>query len=124
MLCQVELTFNLRTRVCRKSDRENNCLVRLTAGPSRAYDRQVKLTQPEPDCQVRLSGVPHYLIPDAAAYLGVSERQVYRWFDDGVLTKCRYPERDSGGVCVAASEVHELDRQRLEERTHEHRNGA
>jgi len=73
------------------------------------------LTQPEPECQVRLAGVPHYLIPDAAAYLGVSERQIYRWFDDGVLTKRRYPDEDSKGVCVPASEIHELDEQRQEE---------
>jgi len=72
----------------------------------------VKLTRSVPECQVLLSDVPHYLVPDVMAYLGVSERQIYRWFDDGTLTKQHYPDPDSKGVCVLASEVHELDRQR------------
>lgn len=116
MLCQVRLTFNPRTQLIRTDEPETNCTVRLTLRPHRAYDSQVKLTPPIPDCQVYLTEVPHYLVPDAAAYLGVSERQIYRWFDDGVLTKRHYPEPDSKGICVPAGEVHELDEQRQEER--------
>jgi predicted site-specific integrase-resolvase len=75
------------------------------------------LTPVTPNCQVYLADVPHYLVPDVMECLGVSERQVYRWFDDGVLTKKHYPDEDSKGVCVPASEVHDLDRQRQEART-------
>lgn len=76
------------------------------------------MTQPAPNCQVFLSGVPHYLVPDAAAYLGVSERQIYRWFDDKnvALSKRHYPEPDSKGICIPATEVHALDEEREKER--------
>lgn len=81
------------------------------------------MTQPDPECQVRLSGVPHYLVADTAAYLGVSERQIYRWFDDGVLTKKHYPDEDSKGICVPANEVAALGEKRDRERE-EARNSA
>jgi hypothetical protein len=90
----------------------------------RAYDRQVKLTPVNPNCQVYLAGIPHYLVPDVMSALGVSERQVYRYFEDGVLTKCHYPEPDSKGVCVPAAEVHALDDQRMEERANAQRRPA
>ncbi|WP_026923321.1 helix-turn-helix transcriptional regulator [Glycomyces arizonensis] len=79
----------------------------------------MKLTHPLPTCQVFLAGIPHYLVPDVMAFLGVSERQVYRWFDDGTLTKRHYPDADSKGICVPTDEVHELDEQRSKaRRTH------
>lgn len=84
------------------------------------------MTPPIPDCQVYLADVPHYLVGDAAAYLGVSERQIYRWFDDEnvALTKRHYPDDDSKGVCVLASEVHALDDQRQEERLNAQRTAS
>lgn len=74
------------------------------------------MTPPIPECQVYLADVPHYLVPDVMKFLGVSERQVYRYFEDGALTKCHYPDPDSKGVCVPADEVHRLDDKRQEER--------
>lgn len=126
MLCQVRLTFNPGIRFIRTDEPETICTVRLTLRSHCAYDSQVKLTPPIPDCQVYLTEVPHYLVPDAAAYLGVSERQIYRWFDDKdvALTKRHYPDPDSKGICVAAAEVHALDEQRQEERADAQRTAA
>lgn len=117
MLCQLELTFKHLHGGVGYPTQKINRQVRLTPEPHHAYDRQVKLTHQVPNCQVFLTNAPHYLVSDVMAFLGVSERQVYRWFDDGTLTKRHYPDDDSKNVCVPADEVHELDERRQKART-------
>lgn len=65
----------------------------------------MQMTPPSVEREIRLAGVPHYLVDDAAEVLGVHRRTVIRYMDDGKLTRVFYESRS---VCIPVSEVHEL----------------